>query len=826
MPSAVVPSTLRYALRRLARDRVLSATAVLSLALGIGAATAIFSLVDATVWKPLAYPRADRLMLVREVVPGLRDVYPTVPVNIQHFLLWREQARSVAGLAAFVGDAAILTGAGEARRLDTAEVTANLFSVLGVQPRLGRAFLASEQGPGRNRVVVITDRLWHERFAASPRLVGSAIQLDGVPHLVVGVLPPWFRFPSRDDLGPLARLGERVEVFRPLGEVGLGWGGDYDYDVLARLAAGASPASARAELDLLEDRIGREHALAPGLHAAVRPLQEVIAAPVRTGLLALLAGVGMLLLIVCVNLANLVLARSAARARELAIRLALGASRAALERELLVETLLLAWAGGLLGMAAASAGLRAFIAAAPVYLPRLDEAGIDGRAWLFASALSAACGVLAGLFPARRIAAVEPQATLRAASGTATEGRLGMRLREALVGCEVGLSTVLVVLACLLAGSLVHLLRIDRGWSVERAVAVTVDAPPAAREQRDLFFDRVLERLRALPGVRSAALVSKLPLTGETNVNHVQIAGADRGALDPATGAPVEVNVRWVSADYFETLGIPLLRGRAIAPSDVGRGVAVVSARLAAKLWPGRDPLGETLTTGSRVGKVEVVGVVKDVHNARLDQAPTLIVYVPYWRHGLPSADLVVRGALAPAAPGEASEPAAPASLMAAVRRSIAAVAPGAAVPKMRTMTEVVADSVAQRRFQARLAAGFALSALLLAVLGIYGVVSYGVSQRRAEIGIRMALGAQFGQVVRLVAGGGLRPALLGLAAGLLAATGCAHLVRSLLFGVTATDPVTLVAVALALPAVAVLACLAPALAAARTDPASVLRRS
>lgn len=811
MRSSLTPQPLRHAIRRLGRDRLLSGVAVLSLALGIGAASAIFSLVNAAVLRPLAYPQPDRLVFVREVVPELRSVYPTMPVNIQHLLFWRRYARATAGLAAFETGAATLTGAGEPLRLDTAEVTADFFSVLGVQPQAGRGFLADEERPGRNHVAVITDRLWHQRYGASPGLLGSAILLGGVPHTVVGVLPASFRFPRKDDLGPLARLGERLDLFRPLGEVGEGWAGDYDFNVVARLRPGASAARAAAELDLLETRIGREHQLAAGLRVAVVPLREVLAAPVRTGLLALLAGVGLLLVIVCANLANLVLARSNARARELAIRIALGASRASLERAVLAETLLLAAAGGLLGIAAAGAALHAFVAAAPVDLPRLDEVSVDARAWLFAFALSVACGVVSGVLPARRIAALDPQTALRAAGPTLTGSRQALRLREALVGCEVGLSAVLLVFAGLLTSSMVHLANVDRGFSGERAVAVTLRAPSATAGERDDFFDRALERLRSLPGVRSAAFVSKLPLTGESSVNHVQLEGADRSAADPASRAPVEINVRFVSADYFQTLGIPLRRGRGVQPGDAKRPVAVVSERLAAKLWPGRDPLGKRFTTGARVGKVEVVGVVKDVHNARLDQAPTLIAYVPYWRRGLASGDLVIRTAVEPA------------SIMAAARGRIRAVDPSVAVPRMRTMAEIVSESLSQRRFQLRLAAGFALAALLLAVLGIYGVVSYSVAQSRAEIGIRMALGAQLHQVVSLVLGRGMRPVAIGAAAGIAAAMAGARLLRSLLYGVTSTDPITLATVAAVLAAAAGIACLVPALSAARTDPARVL---
>ncbi|MBV8203222.1 MAG: ABC transporter permease, partial [Acidobacteria bacterium] len=403
----------------------------------------------------------------------------------------------------------------------------------------------------------------------------------------------------------------------------------------------------------------------------------------------------------------------------------------------------------------------------------------------------------------------------RAESLALSESRRALRLRQALVGCEVGLSSLLLVLAGLLVSSLVHLLAVDKGFQVERAMAVSLQVPHLqTKAERTAFFERTLEQVRALAGVRSAAYVSKLPLTGESNVNHVQLEGADQGeaAIDPASLAQIEINVRFVGAQYFETLGIPLLRGRDIEPGDADRQVAVVSARLAAKLWPGRDPIGRRFATGSGVGKATVIGVVKDVHSSRLEQGTTLMAYVPYWRRGLPRGSIVIRTTLPPAA------------IARAVGSRIRAADPAVAIPAMRTMAEVISDAVAQRRFQMQLAAGFALSALLLAALGIFGVVSYGVAQRRTEIGIRMALGGQVAHVVRLVLGGGLRPVLVGLAAGLAAAIPCGRLVQGLLFGITAADPVTMLAVALVLTAVASVACLTPALAAARTDAAIVLR--
>ena len=811
---------LRLAVRRIRLAPGFSAVAVLSLGLGIGGATAIFSLVEGILLEPLAYRQSERLVLVREVNPALQHLYPALPANLNHFKLWRAKSRSTAGMAAFSGREVTLAGGGApAEMVDGARTSVDLLAVLGVEPRAGRWFLPAEEAPGHDRVVVIADSLWHRRFGAAPGVLGQAVTLDGTTCTVIGILSPSFRFPRRLELGPLAHLGDRVEVFRPLGEVQeqVGWGGDYDYNVIARLRPGVSPAQARAELDLLESAIDRGQQLHQNLSAAVQPLREVIASPVRSGLYALLAGVGVLLAIVCVNLANLVVARASGRSRELSIRLALGASTAALVRELLAETLLLAGAGGLLGAAAARVALRFVATASSINLPRLDEVGLDGRVLLFAFVLALVCGLITGLVPALRLAALDPQSTLRTESHTITESGRAMRLREILVGCEAGLGTVLLVLAGLLAGSVVRLLHVDRGWSEEQAVAVRLRATYPEREQRAAFFTRVLEEMRALPGTRQAALVSRVPLTGESNVNGIQLEGADRAAVDPGSQQAIEINVRFVSSGYFAALGIPLLHGRAITEDDgdgAGRAVTVVSAGLAAKLWPGREPVGRRFSTGAGVGTVEVIGVVKDVHNGRLDQGPTLIAYVPWQRGQAGSADLVLRTA------------APPGTVMRLMRQRIAAIDPAIAVPQARTMADVVAEATARWRFEMQLVGGFALTALLLAALGIYGVVAFGVAQRRAEIGIRIALGAGFASVTSLVVGSGLRPVLLGVAAGLPAAVASAWLLRSVLFGVSAADPLVLAAVALTLPAVGLAACLLPAIDAVRTDPAAVLRAS
>ena len=809
-----VSQDLRFAVRTLARTPGFTLVAVLSLALGTGAATALFSLVDTVVLKPLAYREPGRLVFIREVIPPLAHIYPTLPVNIQHLRFWQEQSRSFDSLTAVNGGSSRLSTGDETEVVGGAWVTANLFDALGVEAQLGRTFQPGEDQPGKGKVVVITDGLWRRRFGASREFVGQSIRLDGAQYLVVGVLPASFRFPRGGDLGSLSRLADRTEFFVPLRGVNPGWGGDYDYPVFGRLGRGVTPAAGIAELNLLEGRIAKEHQLDAGLHVQVRPLQEVMGAPVRTSLAVLLTAVLLLVLIVCVNLANLLLARGNARAKEFSLRIALGASRGRLLVSALVETLLLAAAGGVLGLVATRAALNAFVHWAPVEVPRIDEVRIDGRVVVFAFGLSLLCGLLFGLLPALRLSRADPQNALRAGSHSISGSRHGLRLRECLVGAEVSLSTLLLVLAGLLVSSLWHVLHVDRGFSADRALEVRVSLPSryGKVEDRAAFFDLAAARLRALPGVRAVATASRVPLTGESNVNSVKLEGGDDGALDPVTRQLVMVNVRFIGQDYFNALGIPLLHGRAIEASDRDRKVAVVSGRLADKLWPGQNPLGKVLSSGSGVDHAEVVGVVGDVHSTQLEHDPTLLIYIPFWKFAYQVSGLVVRSSADSGV------------LPAEVRRTLLSIDSGIPAPKMRTMGDLVSESVAGRRFQMDVAVAFAVSALLLAALGIYGVVAYGITLRRRELGIRIALGARAGQVRRMVVWQGLRPVVFGLASGMLVALAAGRLIRSLLFGVSATDEWTLGTITAVLAAVAVLACLLPAHAVARIDPAGVLR--
>ncbi len=583
--------------------------------------------------------------------------------------------------------------------------------------------------------------------------------LDGKPATVVGVLRPGFTFSKNGDLGVLSRLGKRNELFRPIGSPTKQWDGNYDFAVIGRLKPAVTMTQALAELRVLTAQMNRAHQVESQPSPVASPLQDVIAGPVRTSLVVMLGAVLVLLLIVCVNLANLMLARASGRVREFSIRTALGADRRRLLQQLLTESFVLAFSGGALGVAISSVAIRLFVTHADIDIPRLEEVHIDTTAMLFSLGLTVTCACLFGLFPASRASKSNLQGAMRATGQATSASRHSLRLRETLVGCEVALSTVLVFLARLLVASLTHLLNTDKGFHEERAIAMDLALPGAGyrdSSSRNRFFERALSQLSALPGVRSAAMISGLQLTGESQVNGIEIDGSTDDWLDPITKTPILINVRFVSPRYLETLGIPLVDGRTIQDQDQTRKVSVVTARLAAKVWAGQNPIGKKFKTGSDVGEVQVVGVVRDTYNDRLDGQPTLIAYVPYWIRTPNYASMVVRSS------------ADPDSLRLALQRTIWSIDPSLPISEVRTMSQIVSHSLARRRFQMQLATAFGVGALLLALIGIYGVVAYNVEQRRGELGLRLALGAKGGELVTLMLKRGLSPVFVGLGCGLL----------------------------------------------------------
>ncbi|MGI8742345.1 MAG: ABC transporter permease [Bryobacteraceae bacterium] len=712
---------LRYALRTLSRDRGFAAIAILTLALGIGANTVIFSLINGTLLQSVPFPDPERLVTVSEVIPKLYRQYGAFPVNGRHLLEWRKRSKTLEQIAGIDSRRLSLTGAGEPEQIGAAYVSANLFPMLGVQPRLGRNFLEDEDRPQHNQVVILSDSLWRRRFSADPSITGKAIILDGAPHVVVGVMPADFHFFANHDLHAVVSLEPKTDVFRPIAIRGedIGWQGDYNFMALAKLKRGVSPGQALAELNVIEAGIEKQFSAGEKseLRAVITPLKDQITGQSRRGLLVLLAAVGAVLLIVCVNLANLMLARAMANRRDAAIRTALGASSGDLIRHVLTESLLLSSIGGLLGIAAAYWGTSLLLRIAPVDLPRLHEIHVDGFVLGFGLVLTVLTGLLFGVLPAIRLAKVEPADALRSGGRAASEGARGLRLRSFLVASEVALSAVLLIAAGLLLHSFVRLLQIDKGFETAHVIAADVMLPGARYpdgKARARFYERLLPKARGIPGVRAAGLVSVLPLEGEGWADMISVAGEQKSIMERPLA-----NYRFVSPGYFSAMGIPLLAGRFIEDTDRNSMPAVISQTAAKKVFRGEDPIGKHFRRGDeKEAPFEIVGIVADVRAASLQNAPAMMVYVPYWFRSRMKVSLVARTTLDPAMAAGA--------LRAAVRE----VDSEAPVGEMRTMEQVVSRSVEPRQFQLVLVLVlvFAFAALTLASLGIYGVVAYMVT--------------------------------------------------------------------------------------------------
>jgi putative ABC transport system permease protein len=753
----------------------------------------------------------QQLYLVKEIVPQLAKFYPLMDANIPDYRIWRRQVRSFADVAIAESVSADLTQAGEPEVIHGVRASSNILAVLGTQPALGRAFRPEEDEPGRGQVVILTDGFWRRRFQADPTVLGKTLTLDGVPRQIVGVLPASLRFPAA--LGGGSRLQDFFEPLNGPLPYEQDLIGEFDFAAVARLKPGVTSDQALAELNLVQAQIAKQANTGEDLRATLLPLQAEVVGPSRRGLIFLLAAVGAVLLIVCANLASLLLARVPGRMREAAIRAALGASRPRIFRQMLTETLLLSVAGCAAGMFIAGIAVRWLVRVAPANIPRLDEVQLDARALMFAVGVSLCTGLLFGLLPAWRIIRAEPLDVLKAAAAAHTEGRRTHLLRESLVGLEVGLASGLLLLAGLLTASLAKTLNVNAGFAVESVLVAGVDLPAQSYPQpvaRLRFCDRVLRELKNNPDVRAAGWVTIPPLAGQGSVTAVTLPGTQPNAEQPIA------NYRSASPDYFSAMGIPLLEGRVFIPSDRGRKVVMVSQTVAHRFWPGRNPIGQICITHWD-GDVpsEVIGVVGDVRTDRLDETPLLMVYVPDWFNSISapsSPSFVIRTS------SEAG------SAAAAVRALIHKIDPDVPITTIRPMSQVVSESVNARRFQMFLTMTFALSSLLLAALGIFGVVSYSVQQRRQELGIRMALGADRHYLLRMVLRQGMVPVMLGLAGGLIAAAFAGRFISSLLFGVSPYDPLTISAIAIVVTAVALLACYIPARRAMRLDPMVALR--
>jgi predicted permease len=807
---------VRYALRMMRKSPGFAAIAVFTLAIGIGANTAIFSVVDHLFFRPFPFRDPDRLVAVHEL---LRISGPTraAPVNLAHFQEWRRSWRSVEDVAVIGGLRMSLTGVSEPERLQTMRVSANLFSLIGVQPRLGRPFAAEEDQLGRDHVILLSDDFWHRRFNADPRVVGRTVALNSEPYEIVGVLPP-FPFPKVSELFPMIiATTSSPQIWKPLGATpGELAGTGFNFACLARLKPGVSIAQAVSALNTLQETLPQP---APGLKASanVVHLVDQVAGRVRSGVTLMWAAVGAVLLIGCVNMANLLLARTLSRRREMAIRTAIGASRGRLVRQMLVESVVMSVMGGVAGVAAAYWALRVIVSAAPADLPRVNEIQIDPRVLIFAVCVSLLAGVLVGVLPAWRLGIVHPIDALKSGSTSVTSTRNTSRVRALLVACEVAVSAVCLVAGGLLVHSFWNLLQVDSGFAANRVLTIDVSLPIqryATSVSRSTFIRTTLERMQALPGVIAAGVSNKLPLTGE----------GGNAALWPERSTAVSYSVvgdvRPVSPDYFRTMGIPWRDGRVFTETDRDRSIAVISTVAAERLWPGEDPIGKQFHIGARtLPPIQVVGIVGDVRGVSLDRSPSPTVYVPYWQSVIPpgvnSMDLVV----------VARTTADPMAVSSSLQGLIHNMDPELALPAFRTMDDVVTDSFGQRRFQMALVLLFAAAGTLLASLGIYGVVSYSVAQRTNEMGIRLALGALPSDIRRLVISQGFTPVLTGLGAGVLASVGVSRILGTLLFGVTPTDPITLTAVVAVFVTVALAAMYVPAQRAIGVDPLQTLRQ-
>jgi predicted permease len=805
---------LRHAWRAIRHNPGFSAIAVATLAFGIGANTAIFSVVDGILLRPLGYGDEGRLVAVHEVVPKFALLAPRVAVNAMHFIEWRKSVPAFEQLALIGGMRLNLTQAGEPERLPAARVSPSLFPMLGARTQLGRTFLEEEDQPGHDHVVVLSDGLWKRRFASDPHAIGRKIVLDGHPYEIVGVLAPSFHFPKLSQLFAMSVSEERPELWKPFAVTPdeLEPLGDFNYASIARLRPGVSLSRALDELNAVQARLASQAPEKVELLAALAPLQDQITGRSRTGLELVLSAAGLVLLIGCVNIANLLLARATSRKRELAIRAALGAGVRRLLSQILAESLLLASIGGACGAALAYGALRVILARAPVDLPRLDEVHLDLRALLFTAAITIFAGLLFGLLPAWRFARIDPQEAMQSGARGSTEARGSGRLRAILVGLEVTLSTVCLIAGGLLLRSFVKLLDADKGFAVQQVVTVDLSLPDTRypdRASKVQFTRSLLDSVGMLPGVVTAGISNKLPLSGEGGNNLLTL----EGTTVPFTERPL-ADIRGVNPDYFRTMGIPLRQGRFFADADRDRRVALVTVLTASRLWPGQNPLGKRFKVGDPDGPFfEVAGVVGDVRGVALDKAPSMTVYVPYWQrktYGGPS--LAVR---------TAADPLAISSAIRGVIRHLDSELP---VPPFQTMQQIVDESVAQRLFQMRLILVFAVAALVLASLGIYGVVSYSVAQRTNEMGIRLALGANGATILLAVVRQAMTPVVAGLAAGLGVSLAAGRLLAGLLYGVTPADAATIVSVISTLAAAAVAASAIPAWRATRVDPLTALR--
>jgi len=803
---------LRYGIRSLLKHPGFTAIAVLTLALGIGANTAIFSVINAVLLRPLPYHEPERLVTIWEESPQ-RGMYQ-MPVSFANLRDWVDQNHTFEQISAYTFSNLNLTGAGEPARLSAVRSSANLLPLVGAAPQLGRTFLPEEDKEGATHVVILGHALWQSRFGSDSRIIGQSLTLNNQSYTVVGVMPSRFQFPV--GFGYMGKvLNDPIDLYIPLAASSKeARRGNYSFFAIGRLKPGVTIDQARAEMTTIEGRLAKQY---PGENSDIGisliPTHEQTVKEIRPALLVLLGAVAFLLLIACANIANLLLARAASRQKEIAIRTALGASRLRVLRLLLTESLMLSLAGGSLGLLLAVWGTDALLALAPDNIPRLSEVGVDARVFGFTLVVSLVTGIVFGLIPAVHASKPDLNEGLKEGLRGSTGSAAGKRTRSVLVAVEVALSLVLLIGAGLMIKSFLRLQQMNLGFNPDNVLAVNLTLPNSKYtedRQQAAFFREALERIQSLTGVKSAAATTGLPLT-------LNLSGSDfriEGRPEPEAGKEMIINTRSVSPSYFQTLAIPLLKGRDFSDRDKSDApkAAIINDDLARIYFPNEDPIGKRITFDEGTSWISIVGIIGDVKQLGRDSSAKPEVYFPYLQVAAPSMSLVVRTASNPL------------SLPSAVKTQIQMIDKDLPIDEAKTMQRLLAESSSGRRFNMLLLTVFAVVALVLAIVGIYGVMSYTVTQRTHEIGIRVAIGAQPRDVFRMVIGQGMMLAMIGVAFGLVGAFGLTRLMTTMLFGVEPTDPATFVGIAVLLTGVALVACYIPGRRATKVDPLVALR--
>jgi putative ABC transport system permease protein len=806
---------LRYALRTLWKSPGFTLITVFTLALGIGVNSAIFSVVNSLLIRPLPYTNANQLVMVWENLK--KDNNPHNAVAPANFVDWKEQNKSFEHMAAFTAPVNYnFTGGAVPERVVGARVSAGFFQMLGVQPVQGRLFNDEEDQPNNNLVIIISHSLWQRRFGSDMTLIGKTFNLSERTFKLVGILPANFRMPPDFQLSTL----DNVEVWTPLAlsPEGRKRRTSHSFNVVARLkSSNVSLRQAQTEMDAIGQNLQEQYpATNKGWGVTVNPLREEFVGHIRPVLLILFGAVCFVLLIACVNVANLLLVRSNARRSEMAMRAALGATRGRMVRQLLTESVMLSLIGGVLGCLVAVVGVRALVAFSPTSILRIREVSLDRWVLGYTLLISLVTGVLFGLAPAFFAWKAELTETLKEGGRGGGVGSRSNRLHKLLVVVETALAVMLLIGAGLMVRSFLQLQNVDPGFNAHNVLTMQVALPSLkykTPEEAVAFYDQAIQRLESLPGVEAAAKVSELPFSGDQFDNAFSIEGRP----PQSQGEKLQANLRLISNNYFRAMGIPTTRGRAFTSQDAQAkpAVVIINEAMARRFWPNEDPLGKRLTIDlDEPGPREIVGVVKDIRHYSLDVEPRPEMYVPNLALSQNIMSLVLRSTTDPT------------SLVPAVRQEVLSLDSNQPVYNVKTMEEMVGDSVATQRFSMLMLGCLAAVALILAIVGIYGVIAYWVAQRSHEMGVRIALGARSRDILKMILVQSMTLALVGVGIGLIAAFILTRVMSTLLFGVSARDPLAFLVAALLLAAVAFVAALVPARKATKVDPMCALRNS